>query len=823
MAIETTPPGSVLLRSLPEAVLLVGADGRITDASERVSRVLDRRASALPGVPFTDLFVPTSATDVARALEELGAEQDQGEVLELDATVTHPEGEDIDVVVRLGAGADGLVAVLRRRTRSAHDLLTGMLDAVSATSVGTDVVEGALREIGRSFEWDRAAMWVVDDRTGLLHVVAAWERHPDPTSRYRDLTLDAGAAPAEGPAGRAWADEAVLVTDRFDDDERFGTDGVTTPATGVFCPIRAAQRPVGVLELLSQHEVDPHDWIATALTAVEPALGHLLERFRDRLAVDVAEGRLAIALDAGRLGVATLDPRAGWVEWSARMAELHGQSAVRGQGPLTALLASVHPDDLEELRTTLTRAREPGDAPESVDYRIVGDDGSSRWVSTRVSASRVHGGRPLVAAISADITEQKEVEHQTQRRAMAVEGLQWVSQALIAGRELDDTAVAVCHATTGVLGASLGIVLYLAPGDTTTELAWAVSGLSLDVEVPARPPRSVELPADIEAARHTRSIDLRTDPEVRELVRSLGLPVDMADLRSALIVPIRGDRHPRSGTMLVLHRDAGYFTDDDLRLAHAIGTSTGVAIENAQYHEQQRQAANAFQRELLPSTDPEVPDADVCVRYHPGRDGLAVGGDWYDVIPLDNHRVGLAVGDVCGHGLTAAAHMGQFRYSFRALVQSSIAPSEALSVLNRLAIEELGTMLTVVYVELDLRTGECRTWRCGHLPPAVASGDGTRVRWLGAEDHRGPMLGFLDEVRLTPSADHLAPGEVLLLYTDGLVERRDETIDDGLVRLRAALTGRSADLHALCDELYHALVEVGSAEDDTAMLAIRRR
>lgn len=293
-------------------------------------------------------------------------------------------------------------------------------------------------------------------------------------------------------------------------------------------------------------------------------------------------------------------------------------------------------------------------------------------------------------------------------------------------------------------------------------------------------------------------------------------------MRSALVVPIRGQGQVRLGTMVFLHPDAGHFTDDDVRLARSIGSSTGVAIENAKHHEQQRLAATAFQRELLPDSTAAVEGADVCVRYHPGRAGIEVGGDWYDVIDLGGDRVGLAVGDVCGHGLTAAAHMGQFRHSFRALVQSSVSPEEALRVLNRLALEELHTTMTIAYVELDTRSGTCWTWRCGHLPPLVADRDGGAVRWLGDDEHRGPLLGFVPDLVVSPTIDRLDPGELLLLYSDGLVERRGESIEDGLDRLAASFLGRSPDIETACDELYQLLADQGPAADDTALLAVRR-
>ena len=807
-------------RSVPDAVLLI-ADGRIVDATERVERLLGRAPSELVGAPFLDCFVDEVRPEVADRLAGIGAggAADTGEI-EFESVVQGSGDEQTPVEVVLRGSPSGLVAVLHRRSPSADRLLAAMLEAVSATEVVPPVIEGALREVATSLDWDRGAVWVVDDRTGLLHAVTAWERDPEPSLGYRTSTLLQGFAPDEGLPGQAWSLGATFQPRRFDVDPRFSESGLL-PSSGVFHPIRAGRRVVGVLELLADRPIDATAWVDTALVAVEPAIGHLLERLRDRLAVDEAEGRLAVVLDAGEFGVATFERRVDWAEWSARMGELHGLAATGGQGTIGDLLAAVHRDDVAEVRDTIARVQLQMSEPEAVDYRVVADDGSVRWLATRVTATRLPGDQVLVAAISSDVTEDRQSAQRVRRRAMAVEGLQWVTQALISGRELHDTALAVTHAATGVLGATHGVVLYLAPSDAGEEMAWAISGLPADVHVPDTP-TSVDLPEDLEEATRSIALDLRQHLEVRAFVESLGLPIELGRLRSALVVPVRGEGHKRLGTMVFLHPDAGYFTDDDVRLAHAIGTSTGVAVENAQRHEQQRMVAAAFQREQLPPSDIQVPGLDVCVRYHPGRAGLDVGGDWYDVIPLDDGRVGLAVGDVCGHGLSAAAHMGQFRYSFRALVQASIDPATALATINRMAIHELRTTVTVVYVELDIETGGCRVWRCGHLPPAVAPADGSPVRWLGTAGHRSPMLGFVEELRLTPSVDVLAPRDVLLLYTDGLIERRGETIEDGMQRLRVALGTQDDDLDSLCDQIYGVLVEAATAEDDTAILAVRR-
>ena len=308
------------------------------------------------------------------------------------------------------------------------------------------------------------------------------------------------------------------------------------------------------------------------------------------------------------------------------------------------------------------------------------------------------------------------------------------------------------------------------------------------------------------------------DPAGRRELVALGMPRDVLDdLGTVMVAPA----HPH-GILLFGHSEPDAFSAEDIELAAAIASSASIALRGARQHQQHWLAARTFQRQLLP-TDTAIEGAELCVRYHPGRDGLDVGGDWYEVIDLGHGRVGLAVGDVCGHGLQAAAHMGQLRYAFRALVRSSSAPEEAFEVLNDIARNELHTTATVAYVELDVTSGACAVWRCGHLPPMTVDEDDGRVRAIGDLSDGGPMLGFLDVVDVRPVRTTLAETEVLLLYTDGLVERRGESIDIGIGRLEQALGHhRRPTLDERCDSLYDALAVRGPDADDVALLAVRR-
>jgi anti-anti-sigma factor len=234
--------------------------------------------------------------------------------------------------------------------------------------------------------------------------------------------------------------------------------------------------------------------------------------------------------------------------------------------------------------------------------------------------------------------------------------------------------------------------------------------------------------------------------------------------------------------------------------------------------ERERRIAETLQRSLLPQQLPQVPGVALAGRYLPGAAGLEVGGDWYDVFVVPGGRVGLTIGDVVGRGLTAAAAMGQLRTGLRAYALETPSPATVLERLNRL-VQELETpeIATIIYAVLDPETGRLHYAVAGHPPPLLAAGDGT-ARYLPAES--SPPLGVSGE----PCRDEvvtLEPGSTLVLYTDGLVERRDRSIDDGLEALRGALAGAADDLDALCDDRILGILPPDAPADDVAVLAVR--
>jgi PAS domain S-box-containing protein len=226
-----------------------------------------------------------------------------------------------------------------------------------------------------------------------------------------------------------------------------------------------------------------------------------------------------------------------------------------------------------------------------------------------------------------------------------------------------------------------------------------------------------------------------------------------------------------------------------------------------------------LQRNLLPRALPHTPGAELAARYLPSHAELTVGGDFYDVIPLPGGRLGLVIGDVAGHGVQAAAVVGQLRAGLRAYVLEGHGPAAVIGRLGRL-LEELEpeVIATCCYLVADPASGGVRWSSAGHLP-ALALSPAGRVRWL--DGVQAPPLGVPGGGPVEEAAAVLEPESLLLLYTDGLVERRGESLDAGLDRLERALPSRRGGLTTYCDLLLAELVADHVMDDDVAMLVMR--
>ncbi|MFC9432001.1 SpoIIE family protein phosphatase [Streptomyces sp. NPDC056987] len=265
-------------------------------------------------------------------------------------------------------------------------------------------------------------------------------------------------------------------------------------------------------------------------------------------------------------------------------------------------------------------------------------------------------------------------------------------------------------------------------------------------------------------------------------------------------------------------------TDDERSLLTTISALVAQALERARLYDAERVRSRELQRSLLPTGLPDLAACVTAARYLPAGQGMDVGGDWYDVIPLSSGQVALVVGDVMGHGLPEAAAMGRLRTAVRTLADLELPPDEIMGHLNDI-VGEMGdeSYVTCLYALYDSTTQVCSITHAGHPPPALVYPDGTvRFPELGADPPLGAAEPPFETVELT-----VPEGTLVVLYTDGLVESAKRDIDTGMADLARLLRtahadGGDADLERLCDTLTAGLLPAEhQAADDAAVLVAR--
>ena len=356
------------------------------------------------------------------------------------------------------------------------------------------------------------------------------------------------------------------------------------------------------------------------------------------------------------------------------------------------------------------------------------------------------------------------------------------------------------------------VAILLLDDDAGELVARAAKGLEEEVERGVRIPLGGGFAGRIAAGRRPIYI---ADVDHADILNPI---LRMKGVRSLLGVPLVVE----NAVLGVLHVGTvtpREFTNTDAALLQLAAAQAAPAIDRARLFDaldREHRNAVALQRSLLPDGIPDLVGIDAAVRYLPARD--EVGGDWYDVIDLPGGRIGLGIGDVAGHGLRAAALMGQLRTGLRAYALEGHGAGETLKRLDRLLQTISGRgMATAAYAVIDPATGTLAYSSAGHPPPVIVRG-GREASLLGIST--APPLGTLPFATYHETEVTLEAGDTILLYTDGLVERRREPLTDGLERLRA-LAAVPATADQLCQRVIQGLMPPGGGDDDIAVVALR--
>lgn len=285
---------------------------------------------------------------------------------------------------------------------------------------------------------------------------------------------------------------------------------------------------------------------------------------------------------------------------------------------------------------------------------------------------------------------------------------------------------------------------------------------------------------------------------------------------SYLAVPLTARGQVLGALGLLRTRNPLPFDHDDVTLAGELATRAAIAIDNARWYQHATDTALTLQRHLLPHPPPRSAGLQIAYRYQPAAAASGIGGDWFDAIPQPRDKTALVVGDVMGHGVHAAATMGQLRTATRTLADLGLDPARVLRHLDHITAELHGTIATCVYATWDPHRSRCRVALAGHPPPVVIrSGQAPRLLALPTGVPLG--TGDLGRAGFENTVLDLLPGDRLVLYTDGLVETRDDALDDRLDLLLRLLADPGLPPEATCDRLLAALRH-HDATDDVALV-----
>jgi PAS domain S-box-containing protein len=539
-----------------------------------------------------------------------------------------------------------------------------------------------------------------------------------------------------------------------------------------------------------------------------------VDLYRKELELRASEERFRTAFENAPIGVALVTVGEGRIiEVNRALARMLGRpEAVFIGHPLSE---AVHPEDAGLLRL---------DGPSEL--RFMRLDGVPLWAEMNASEVQDGGGRAQHVIVQVeDITERKEAERE--RAARAKERAARAEAEAVAetmGKLQAVTDVALRHLTLNELLQEVllriretlevdatGILLLDDNDAGATFASGAVVTPEGKAEAGTQIPVARGFGRRLAGAGEVVAIDSVSDPLVLHPLLKDSHIVSLA----AAPMAVEGRLH---GVLQIGTTKKRRFSSADQGLLQLIADRAALAVQHARLYEREHGIVETLQRALLPARLPQLPGVHVAARYLPGGMGADVGGDWYDVFPLENGRIGIAIGDVAGHGLRAAALMGQLRNSLRAYAIEGHPPANVVDRLNRLVRDlEQGWMATLLYLVLSPDDSEIRFANAGHMPAlSLELGD---ARFIDV--NRGPPLGVGADAEYTEVVQALPPGSTLVVFTDGLVEEPGVAPDVALARLaKNALAGMSDDPDALCEHLVHAQLGEGQPRDDVAFVAI---
>lgn len=619
-------------------------------------------------------------------------------------------------------------------------------------------------------------------------------------------------------AYRAVPDAGVVVVARGDEVEQVRRSLGYAP--GVPLDVRVVDDPAALpAEVAQVREAVARRRHHRQLLAAVSSQAQSAPAHRPELAVE-----LGALLEHAPLGVLVCDADGRVVGWNRRAGDL-------------LIPASSSAGTLDEVLPGASALVRAAGAPVDADVApVVATAAGGVEVEVSAVGSRLPDGQPVALLLVVDVTERRSAERARDRLAGQVALLSRVSEFLTSTLDKTEALERLADALVPDLADWVSIQLADEVGGFGVVTMRHHEEALADVVEQARRRQSVAASDDApsrRAARGGRPILLQDvddaalerlvpDAPLRDLFAQLGVG-------SVVAVPLPGRRDVLGSLVLVNRPDSRLLSEADVDVALEVGRRAGVALDNARLYAQQRDLATELQRSLL--TEPPQPDhGEIVVRYVAAAEEAQVGGDWYDAFLQPDGATVLVIGDVVGHDTRAASGMSQLRGVLRGIGYTTSAdPAEVLSRVDA-AIEGLliETTATAVICRLEQDQADverARTWltwsNAGHPPPIVVHADGGVTVLDGEEGEADLLLGIDPQTPRTVTRVALDRGATVLLYTDGLVERRGQSLDEGLAALVELLRQRcDLPLDELCDAALHDLLP-DRPEDDVALVAVR--
>lgn len=515
-----------------------------------------------------------------------------------------------------------------------------------------------------------------------------------------------------------------------------------------------------------------------------------------------------------RIGIFDWEFRTGLLQWDDRLCGLVGVDPDTFDASIETFWSMVLPDDVPSVERAVEAAvRVCGEY--AAELRVRGPDGVVRWLHAygRVLTGDDGSAERMVGIVrdSTALRLADEVSRPEQaRRVLAY------TAALAEADSLQDVTDAVATMVLPAFGAVGMLVSLLESGrlrlaghfgydDPVVEMLEV-----LDLDAPT--PISAVLRSREPLFLSTRGAYLERFPGLEELVENT-----RKYAWAFLPLTVSGRA---IGSLTVSFDRSHEFTDEERSLLVSVSGLVAQTLARARLRDSERTLAAELQSHLLPRELPQPTGIAARAHYLPATDGMGVGGDWYDLLELPGQRIGLVIGDVQGHNMKAAAVMGQLRNALRAYAAEGHEPAAVLSRTNRLMSDlDPSLFATCCYLALDLVTGRAELVLAGHPAPLVRAVDGSVSQLVAPV---GPPLGVAPQEEYRTATVGLGLGEVVVLFTDGLIEDSRRSYDDGVAEVtRQLVAGDVGDLDNLAEALVAGAQATTTRSDDIAVLVVR--